>query len=216
MSNWKVIHILMFLPLLVLLVFDSTLLELCRDSHGPAFVVESSFLDKGKSPQVVEPTGDMPESPRIADEGTDDIVRSIQNLFTSWGQVKTPRPTSTSHSSASSSTFSEENMKSLKQSVFEYMSFMYMEIGQASATKQNDKCELLSAKLAQALTLSIESLLLEINKDEDELNEISSEVMIEDSLMISSAAEMKEFRAKMNYCRAMMATKKCNASQGIE
>lgn len=44
-------------------------------------------------------------------------------------------------------------MKSLKQSVLEYVSFMDMDIGQASATKNKDKFELLSAKLAQALTL---------------------------------------------------------------
>lgn len=48
------------------------------------------------------------------------------------------------------------------------------------------------------------------------MKEISSDVMIEDSLMVSLAVEMKEFQAKMNDCRARMAGKKRNASQGIE
>ncbi|XP_022848866.1 uncharacterized protein LOC111371198 [Olea europaea var. sylvestris] len=221
---------------------------------GLPVVAESSRPDKKKSLQVVEPTGNMPELPKIANEDADDIVRSIQDLFTSWGQVKTSRPTSTSHPSASS----EENMKFLKQSIFEYVSFIDMDIDQASATKYKDKLELLSAKLAQALTLPSlnvyadlkatlkvvhfdilsllvknveqkarstqyfhaaserESLLLEINKADDELKEISSDVMIEDSLMTSLAVEMKELQAKMDDCRARMAAKKCNASQGIE
>lgn len=149
-------------------------------------------------------------------------------------------------------------MKFLKQSIFEYVSFMDMDIDQASAAKHKDKLEHLSAKLVQALTLPSlnlsvdfkatlkvvhseilsllaknvelkakstqylcavserESLLLEINKAEDELKEISSEVMIEDSLMTSLAAQMKELQARMEDCKARMAAKKRNASQGIE
>ncbi|CAA2997787.1 Hypothetical predicted protein [Olea europaea subsp. europaea] len=220
---------------------------------GLLIVVESSRPDKGKSLQVVEPTGDMSLS-KIADECADDIVCSIEDLFTYWGQVKTSRSTSTGRLSASS----EEDMKFLKQSIFEYVSFMDMDIGQASATKHKDKLELLSAKLVQTLTLSLlnisadfkatlkvvhfdilsllaknnelnarsiqylraaserDSLLLEINKAEDELKEISSEVMIKDSLMTSLAVEMKELQAKMDDCRTRMAAKKRNASQGIE
>ena len=187
-------------------------------------------------------------------QDADEIVRSIQDLFTSWGQVKTSRPTSSSRPSASS----EEDMKFLKQSIFEYVSFMDMDIGKASAARHKDKLEHLNAKLEQALTLPSlnlsadfkatlkvvhsevlsllaknvklkakstqylhalsekESLLLEINKAEDELKEISSEVMIEDSLMVNLAAQMRELQAKMDDCRARMAAKKCNASQGIE
>ncbi|CAI9776267.1 unnamed protein product [Fraxinus pennsylvanica] len=118
-------------------------------------------------------------------------------------------------------------MQSLKQSTFEYMSFMDMKIGQASAAKQKNEFELLSAKLAQPkmwtrstkylrASSERESFLLEINKVEDELKEISSEIMVEDSLMIILAAEMKELQAKMKDCRARMAAKKRNASQRFE
>ncbi|CAA2955361.1 Hypothetical predicted protein [Olea europaea subsp. europaea] len=77
---------------------------------GLLVVAESSRPDKGESPQVVgpqvvEPIGDMSPS-KIADE----IVRSIRDLFNSWGQVKTSRPTSTGRPSASS----KEDMKFLK------------------------------------------------------------------------------------------------------
>ncbi|XP_022850568.1 uncharacterized protein LOC111372443 [Olea europaea var. sylvestris] len=75
---------------------------------GLSVVAESSRPNKGKSPQVVgpqvvEPTGDMPP-PKIADEDADEIVRSVQDLFTSWEQVKTSCLTSTGSSSPSSIT----------------------------------------------------------------------------------------------------------------
>lgn len=81
-----------------------------------------------------------------------------------------------------------------------------------------DKNVELKARSTQCLCASSkrESFLLEISKADDELKEIYFEVMIEDSLIISLAAEMKEFQAKMNDYRARMAVKKHNASQGIE
>ncbi|CAA2955360.1 Hypothetical predicted protein [Olea europaea subsp. europaea] len=48
------------------------------------------------------------------------------------------------------------------------------------------------------------------------MKEISSEVMIEDSLMTCLAAQMKELQARMDDCKARMVAKKRNASQGIE
>ncbi|CAI9775704.1 unnamed protein product [Fraxinus pennsylvanica] len=138
-------------------------------------------------------------------------------------------------------------MKTLKQSVFEYISFMDMDIDKANAAKQRDKFEFLSAKMVQTLklhslnissdfkaTLKIihskissllaknvelkaksaqylhdvsekESLLQEIDKTKVELNKISSKVMVEDSLMISLALEIKELQAKMNHCKARLA-----------
>jgi chromosome segregation ATPase len=165
-----------------------------------------------------------------------------------------PRPTPSDRPAASS----EEDLKFLKELMFEYVSFMDMDIGRANVAKHKDELERLSAKLEQALTLPSlnlsadfkatlkvihsevltmlaknaelkvkrtqylravaekESLCLEINKAKDELQEISSEVMIEDSLMVNLAAQMRELQAKMDDCRARMAAKKRNASQGIE
>ncbi|KAL2527367.1 Uncharacterized protein Adt_12421 [Abeliophyllum distichum] len=56
----------------------------------------------------------------------------------------------------------------------------------------------------------------EIEKAKSSLNEISSNVMVEDSLMMSLAAVMKELQAKMDNCKARLAAKKCNASQEVK
>ncbi|KAL2531384.1 hypothetical protein Adt_04735 [Abeliophyllum distichum] len=48
------------------------------------------------------------------------------------------------------------------------------------------------------------------------LTEISSDVMVEDSLMMSLAAQMKEIQAKMDDCKARLVAKKRNASQEVE
>lgn len=57
-----------------------------------------------------------------------------------------------------------------------------------------------------------ESLLQEINKAKAGLNEISSEIKVEDSLMMTLAAEIKELQARMDDCKARMAAKERNAS----
>ncbi|CAI9756294.1 unnamed protein product [Fraxinus pennsylvanica] len=103
-----------------------------------SIVIESTRPDKGKSPQMADKNT---KCLHFSLQHADAMVRSIRDLYTSWGQVKT------------SSAFPEENMNNLKQSVFEYVSFMDIDIGKASATRQKDKFELLSVKLAQPLKL---------------------------------------------------------------
>ncbi|KAL2454732.1 Uncharacterized protein Adt_47771 [Abeliophyllum distichum] len=89
-------------------------------------------------------------------QDADAILSSIQDLFTSWEQVKadqTARSSSASHPSTAFATFSIENMNILKQAVLEYTSFMDMDIVNASATSQQAKFEHLSNQMAQALEL---------------------------------------------------------------
>jgi chromosome segregation ATPase len=76
----------------------------------------------------------------------------------------------------------------------------------------------LKAKSTQYLRASSEkeSLLQKINKAKTELNELFSEIKAEDSLMMTLAAEMKELQARMDDCKARMAAKERNASQGVE
>ncbi|KAL2461858.1 Uncharacterized protein Adt_45278 [Abeliophyllum distichum] len=187
----------------------------------------------------------------------DAILRSIQDLFTSWEQVKVShvaRSFSASRPSTASAAFSIENMNILKQAVLEYTTFMDMDIVNASATSQRDKFERLSNQMARALELPLlrlptdlklslkvihqeinallvknvelkakktqyvnavnekESLYHEIDKAKNSLDEISSEVMVEDSLMMSLDTQMKEIQAKIDDCKARLAAKKCNAS----
>ncbi|KAL2491135.1 hypothetical protein Adt_26763 [Abeliophyllum distichum] len=76
---------------------------------------------------------------KSAYEDADAILRSIQDLFTSWEQVKadqTARSSSTSRPSTASAVFSTENMNILKKAVLEYTSFMDMDIVNASSTSQ--------------------------------------------------------------------------------
>ncbi|KAL2525139.1 Uncharacterized protein Adt_10193 [Abeliophyllum distichum] len=61
-----------------------------------------------------------------------------------------------------------------------------------------------------------ESLYHEIDKAKSSLNEISSNAMVEDSLMMSLAAQMKEIQAKMDDYNARLAAKKHNSSQEVE
>ncbi|KAL2491134.1 Uncharacterized protein Adt_26762 [Abeliophyllum distichum] len=61
-----------------------------------------------------------------------------------------------------------------------------------------------------------ESLHQEIDKAKSNLNEISSDVMVEDSLMMSLTAQMKEIQEKIDNCKARLAAKKRNASQEVE
>ncbi|XP_022869741.1 uncharacterized protein LOC111389118 [Olea europaea var. sylvestris] len=121
--------------------------------------------DKGKSSRMdeslVASLAEGAPSSTIVDEDADGIVRSIQDLFASWGQVQMPRPTPYDRPTASS----EEDLKFLKGLVFEYVSFMDMDIGRASVARHKDELERLT---------------------------------------------------KMDDCRARMAAKKRNASQGIE
>ncbi|KAL2498151.1 Uncharacterized protein Adt_23701 [Abeliophyllum distichum] len=89
--------------------------------------------------------------PLIRRKDADAILRSIQDLFTSWEQVKVShavRSTSASRHSAASAAFSIENMNILKQAVLEYTSFMDMDIVNASTTSQRDKFERLSNQMA--------------------------------------------------------------------
>ncbi|KAL2475350.1 PMD domain-containing protein [Abeliophyllum distichum] len=86
----------------------------------------------------------------------DAILRSIQDLFTSWVQVKAShavRSSSASRPFTASAAFSIKNMNILKQAVLEYTSFMDMDIVNASAISQRDKFERLSNQMAQALEL---------------------------------------------------------------
>ncbi|KAL2474280.1 hypothetical protein Adt_35016 [Abeliophyllum distichum] len=102
--------------------------------------------DKDESSQAIESPSDiLPHSSsrvigdtdKPAHEDADTILRSIQNLFTSWEQVKVShvvRSSSASRPSAASAAFSIENMNILKQAILEYTSFMDMDIVNASAT----------------------------------------------------------------------------------
>jgi chromosome segregation ATPase len=67
----------------------------------------------------------------------------------------------------------------------------------------------LKAKSTQYLRVSSEkeSLLQEINNAEAKLIEVSSEIKVEDSLIMTLAAKMKELQARMDDCKARMATK---------
>ncbi|KAL2466466.1 Uncharacterized protein Adt_42317 [Abeliophyllum distichum] len=209
----------------------------------PPIVQEPIRPNKDKSSQAVESPSDiLPHSSskvtiQLANVDADAILRSIQDLFTSWKQVNAShaaRSSSASHPYVASALFSIENMNILKKVVLEYTSFMDMDIVNSSATSQRDKFEHLSNKMAQALELPSlklpndlklslkiihqevsallaknveleakktqyviamnekESLYNEIDKAKSSLNEISSNVMVEDSLMMSLAAQMKE------------------------
>ncbi|KAL2540085.1 PMD domain-containing protein [Abeliophyllum distichum] len=95
----------------------------------------------------------------------DAILHSIQDLFTSWEQVKadqTARSSSASRHSTASAAFSIENMNILKQAVLEYTSFMDMDIVNASATSQQAKFEHLSNQMARALELPSLRLLADL------------------------------------------------------
>ncbi|KAL2532382.1 Uncharacterized protein Adt_05733 [Abeliophyllum distichum] len=61
-----------------------------------------------------------------------------------------------------------------------------------------------------------ESLNININSAKSKLNELSSKVMIEDSLLISLEFETKELQAKINDCKTRLAAKKCKTSIEIE
>lgn len=219
----------------------------------------SSHSDKGKSPQVIGSTDDAPRLSKAV--GANAILRSIQDLFTSWEQAKgfvASRSSSASRPVAPSAAFSEENMNMLKQSVLEYVTFMDMGIVKASASDQKDKIEVLGAKMAQALELPSleissslkmslkliyseissllaknvelkaqttqyiqvvaerESLFDEIEKSKGTLNEISSEIMVEDSLMMKLVAEMKELQARMDDCKARLTAMERAAFQEVE
>ncbi|KAL2474296.1 PMD domain-containing protein [Abeliophyllum distichum] len=215
---------------------------------------------KDESSQAVESLSDiLSHSSSRATDATDEPTH--EDLFTSWEQAKVShvvRSSSASGPSAASTAFSIENMNILKQAVFEYTSFMDMDIVNASATSQRDKFEHLSNQMAQALELPSlklptdlklslkiihqeisallaknvelkakktqyfnavtekESLYHEIDKAKSILNEISSDIMVKDTLMMSLATQMKEIQAKMDDCKARLAAKKCNPSQEVE
>ncbi|KAL2513174.1 PMD domain-containing protein [Abeliophyllum distichum] len=61
-----------------------------------------------------------------------------------------------------------------------------------------------------------ESLNIDINSAKSKLNELSSKLMIEDSLLISLKPEMKEFQDKIDDCKMRLATKKLDTSLEIE
>ncbi|KAL2491926.1 Uncharacterized protein Adt_27554 [Abeliophyllum distichum] len=61
-----------------------------------------------------------------------------------------------------------------------------------------------------------ESLNIDINSAKFKLNELSFEVMIDDSSLISLESEMKELQAKIDECKMRLAAKKCNTSLEIE
>ncbi|XP_022868135.1 uncharacterized protein LOC111387780, partial [Olea europaea var. sylvestris] len=104
-------------------------------------VATSSRSDKGKSSRMdeslVASLAEGAPSSTIVDEDADRIVRSIQDLFTSWGQVQMPRPAPPDRPAASS----EEDLKFLRELVFEYVSFMDMDIERASAARHKNELE---------------------------------------------------------------------------
>ncbi|KAL2527801.1 Uncharacterized protein Adt_12855 [Abeliophyllum distichum] len=61
-----------------------------------------------------------------------------------------------------------------------------------------------------------ESLNIDINSAKSKLNKLSSEVMIEDSLLISLEYEMNDLQAKIDDCKMRLAAKKHNAFLEIE
>ncbi|KAL2491231.1 Uncharacterized protein Adt_26859 [Abeliophyllum distichum] len=61
-----------------------------------------------------------------------------------------------------------------------------------------------------------ESLNIEISSAKSKLNELSSEVMVEDSLLMSLESKMKEIQAKIADCKTRLASKKRNTSLEIE
>ncbi|KAL2471454.1 Uncharacterized protein Adt_39590 [Abeliophyllum distichum] len=60
------------------------------------------------------------------------------------------------------------------------------------------------------------SLNIDINLAKSKLSEISSKVMIEDSLLMSLESEMKEIQVKIDDCKMRRAAKKRNAYLEIE
>ncbi|XP_022891696.1 uncharacterized protein LOC111406516 [Olea europaea var. sylvestris] len=82
---------------------------------SPPVVATSSRSDKGKSSRMdeslVASLAEGVPSSTIVDEDADRIVRSIQDLFASWGQVQMPRPAPSGCPAASS----EDDLKFLKE-----------------------------------------------------------------------------------------------------
>ncbi|KAL2532806.1 Uncharacterized protein Adt_06157 [Abeliophyllum distichum] len=60
------------------------------------------------------------------------------------------------------------------------------------------------------------SLNIDINSAKSKLNKLSSEVMIEDFLLISLESKMKELQAKIDDCKMRLAAKKHSVSLEIE
>ncbi|KAL2531759.1 Uncharacterized protein Adt_05110 [Abeliophyllum distichum] len=61
-----------------------------------------------------------------------------------------------------------------------------------------------------------ESLKIDINSAKSKLNELSYEVMIKDSLLISLESELKKLRGKIDDCKMRLAAKKHNTYLEIE
>ncbi|KAL2525689.1 hypothetical protein Adt_10743 [Abeliophyllum distichum] len=158
--------------------------------------------DKGKTPAVPEEQSEtvvphfLPKEalflPKATDEDTDSVLRSIQALFTSWEQVKAStaqRSFSTTRPSTSSIS-STKDMNALKKVMLAYTSFMDKDISR--------------------------SVNIDIDKAKSTLNELSSEVMIEDFMLMSLEAEIKNIQVKIDDWNMRLASKKRNASQEIE
>ncbi|KAL2490817.1 LRRNT 2 domain-containing protein [Abeliophyllum distichum] len=191
-------------------------------------------VDKEKAPVTFEsqPQVDIlpnlprevPLSSKISDEDVDSVLRSIQALFTSWEQVQTsyvPRVSSTTRPSTFSIP-STEDMDALKKVVLAYTSFMDKDISRVNADSQAELLVRLSEDLAATLkcpTLEL-SALARLNlrgiHQESKLNELSSEVTVKDSLLISLESEMKKLQAKIDDCKIRLAAKKHNTSLEIE
>ncbi|KAL2471039.1 Uncharacterized protein Adt_39175 [Abeliophyllum distichum] len=190
--------------------------------------------DQGKTPILLERQSqddalpslprEISHSPKTSDEDADSILRSIQVLFTSCEQVQASFIPCTS-SVTRLSTFatpSTEDMDTLKRTLLAYTSFMDKDISRVNADSQKEFLVRLNENLATALkhpSLKLSAstrLTLRGIHQESKLSELSSEVMIEDSLLISLESEMKELQAKIDDYKMRLAAKKCNASLEIE
>ncbi|KAL2506802.1 Uncharacterized protein Adt_22423 [Abeliophyllum distichum] len=80
---------------------------------------------------------------------------------------------------------------------------------------ENSKLKREKTSFVQAVAEK-ESLNSAIDKAKSTLNELSSEVVIENSQLMSLEAKMRDIQAKIDECKMHLATKKHNASQEIE
>ncbi|KAL2532887.1 Uncharacterized protein Adt_06238 [Abeliophyllum distichum] len=114
-------------------------------------------------------------------------------------------------------------MNALKKAVLAYTSFMDKDISRASAASQNKLVTHLSEDLDDVfqrhtfeLPADIRLTLRGIHQQPLTLNELSSEVVIEDSMFMSLETEMMDIRVKSDDCNMRLAAKKHNASLEIE
>ncbi|KAL2491908.1 Uncharacterized protein Adt_27536 [Abeliophyllum distichum] len=115
---------------------------------------------------------------------------------------------------------SEDLVDALKRPFLELSASIRLtlrEIHQEVVFLLSENVELRAKKMSFIRAMAeTESLNIDINSAKSKLNELSSEVMIDDSSLISLASEMKELQAKIDECKMRLAAKKCNVSLEIE